>query len=275
MNRLPVSDPALAALGKFQGKIDRNASFRKQAFDHNLGRNVRVVRVLAFVALLRQSRVALAGGVECVGDPPQNFSSSQTMTHMGLPMGPHQAAHFLPGRIRIGGTDLWRFAPRPGARNAVEFLFAEVEHLPVPFNQADSAAEAKGQPLGLCAAFAQACATIISLPFAANAPAGKVNRDLLRAAYEAWQRNALQALERALAAKRAKPGIPPLVGNAFEGYTAESIAARSEAPAAEWNRDEALSVLEYYREDQPQRGWGWVSASAQTAIEEIESQYRM
>lgn len=274
MNRSPVSDPAMAALGKFQGTIDRNSNFRQQALDHNLGRNAKVAKVLAYLTLLRQSGVTLAGAVECVGDPPQNFSSSKTMTHMGQPVGPHQAAHFLPGRIRIGGRDLWMFATKMPTRNAIEFLFAEVEHLPLPFNHADSEAEAKGQPVGLCAAFVQACSAVIGHAAIANPAGGKLNLALLQAGYDAWHRNALLALDRAIANKGTKAGIPPLVGNRFDGYTAESIAARSNAPAAQWNRDDALRVLQYYKGDQEQRGWTWVNARCRWALDEVESQFK-
>jgi hypothetical protein len=47
MARQTVSDAELARLGQFQGRIERNASIRQQAFNHNLGRNVRVVKLLA------------------------------------------------------------------------------------------------------------------------------------------------------------------------------------------------------------------------------------
>jgi hypothetical protein len=274
MNRSPVSDPALAALGKFQGAIERNSNFRQQAFDHNLGRNVRVAKVLANLTWLRQSGVALAGTVECAGDPPQNFSSSQSMTRMGQPVGPHQAAHFLPGRIRIGGRDLWQFASRPAARNAIEFLFAEVEHLPLPFNHADSAAEAKSQPGGLCAAFVRACIAVITRPISGNNPFGSLNLGLLQAGYEAWQRNAISALDSAIARKGARTGIPSLVGNPYDGYTMGSIAARSTAPASQWNRDDALRVLQYYKDDQQQRGWSWVISRCHYALDEVQTNFR-
>jgi hypothetical protein len=274
MNRNPVSDPGLAALGKFQGAIERNSNPRQQAMDHNLGRNVKVAKVLAYLTLLRQKGVSFAGGVECVGNPPQNFSSSRTMTHLGMPVAPHQAAHFLPGRIRIGGRDVWKYAADPVTRSQFEFLFAEVEHLPLPFNQADSAAEAKGESIGLCAAFVQACTTVIRRPIAANLKAGKLSLELLQAGYDDWQRNAVPGIARAIAGKGAKTGIPALVGNRFDGYTPESISARSTAPASQWNRDDSLRILQYYAEDQPQRNWQWVMGRCQGALNEVEGHFK-
>lgn len=274
MDRKSVSDQDLAALGKFQGTIDRNSNFRQQAFDHNLARNIRVVQVLGYLALLRQSGVSLAAAVECTAAAVQNFSSSQTMTHTGQPAGPHQAAHFLPGQIRIGGRELWQFASKPATRNAIQFLFAEVEHLPVAFNQADSAAEAKGHAGGLCAAFAGACATLLQRAMPVQRAPGKIDMDLLRAGYDRWHDLATGALAKAIADKTAKAGTPPLVGDPFAGYTPESISARSQAPASEWNRDESLSILRYYAEDQQQRGWPWVVARSQPRLRDVELHFQ-
>ncbi len=68
----------------------------------------------------------------------------------------------------------------------MEFLFAEVEHLPLVFNQADSAAEAKGKAAGLCSALAKACNTMLTKPEAAGSGALKhqVPMSLLEAAYQ-------------------------------------------------------------------------------------------
>src|SRR5689334_20543892 len=137
MDRKPVSNPELAELGKFQGSIDRNANFRQQASNHNLGRNIRVLKLFGYMGLMRQSGIPLAGAVDCLAATLQNFQSSQTMTHMGLPTGPMQAAHFMPGRVTVGGKSIWEWAG-PITRGHIEFLFSDVEHLPLPFNQADS-----------------------------------------------------------------------------------------------------------------------------------------
>ena len=354
MERKPVSNPDLAALGEFQGTIDRNSNFRQQAFEHNLARNVRVVKLLAYLARMRQDGAPMTGAVDCVAAVTQNFSSSQSMTHMGMPVGPTQAAHFLPGQIRISGRPIWEFAPNRATRDQIEFLFAEVEHLPVTFNQADTAAEAKGEGRGLCSALANACTALIRLSSAILPPAGdrvahrphlahvphpgspegstfdwssvglphpdspvgrdfvwssiglphpdspvgrtfefntglrraaaersfgigsvsssvqKIPRELVQAGYQLWYREAMAAFANAISRKRAKPGIPPLVGDRFEGYTEESITARSTAPSKLWNRDDSLRILEYYREDQEDRNWNWVMVSCQEALREVE-----
>src|SRR5262249_32198519 len=107
MNRKRVSDPDRATLGEFQGTIDRNSDFRGQAFNHNLGRNVRVIKVLIYLARMVRDGCLLRGAVDCVAAERQNFSSSRTRTQMGLPAAPSQAAHFLPGQLRIGGQNVW------------------------------------------------------------------------------------------------------------------------------------------------------------------------
>lgn len=324
MARDPVSDPKLAEFGKFLGQIEHSSNFRQQALNHNLERNVRVLRLLSQLGKLLRSGSQLTGAIECTAAIRQNFQSSRTMTRLGLPMGPAEAAHFLPGQIRIGGREIWQFATSSSARGQIEFLFAEVEHLPAAFNQADSAAEAKGQPVGLCAALVSACEEVINRwhshrPAASgsslqhsqlahvphpNSPAGRAfdwgsvglphphspagrafdwasvglphpdspaagagadavrcedsgppHAALVQAGFEAWHRGAIAGLTKALAMKQGKPGIPPLVGDRFEGYTEESVALRSQASKTLWNRDESIRILGYYLEDQRQRTW--------------------
>lgn len=277
MARSPVSDEELARLGKFQGKIERNANTRQQAFNHNLGRNVRVVKVLAYLDLLRQCGAQISGTISCLAAIRQNFSSSQSGTHMGLPTGPMQAAHFLPGQIIINGLPLWNYAKDTVTRGRIEFLFAEVEHLPAIFNQADSAAEAKGNMAGLCAALTTACQAIAHVQVAGGAKAItplSVSRERLERAYEDWHRNAVTALQSALSVKESGERLPPLIGNRFEGYTPESIAARSTAEASVWNRELSADVLKYYIEDQQQRGWAWVVSGCQSALREVESGFK-
>ena len=274
MNRKPPSDPVFAAEGRFQGLIERNSNPRQQAFDHNTSRNIRVLQVLAYLAFLRQSGVSFPGAVECVGDPPQNFSSSQTMTHFGMPVEPHAAAHILPGKIQIGGRNVWLFAKNPATRGPFEFLFSGVEHLPVPFNHADSAAENKGSSDGLCAAFEQACAAVVRNPIPANTRGNRLNMDLLKLGYDVWERSAPLAIKRAIASKGAKPGIPALSGNRFDGYTLDSLSARSSASNTQRNRDSALDCLQYYWEDQQLRTWQWVIAKCHGRLAEVESNFK-
>jgi len=270
MNRNPVSDPHLAALGRFQGSIERNSNFRQQALDHNLSRNVKVAKLLGYLALMRQAATLPAGIVECVAAIRQNFSSSRSMTNMGQPTGAMQAAHFLPGQIRIAGKEIAQFSTNLQTRGHIQFLFAEVEHLPVVFNQADSAAESNG----LCSALSKACTILIHSQTKSRQSPGRFPLDLVQSAYDEWHRGAGASLRKAIVSKGEKPGVPSLVGDRFEGYTLESLRERSEAGNKLWNRDNSLRILEYYLEDQQQRSWNWVVASCQWAVREVESNFK-
>jgi hypothetical protein len=106
MDRKPVSDPNLAAQGEFEGSIDRSSNFREQAFNHNLGRDMRVIKLLGYVAMMRQNGVRFSGAIDCTKAMRQNFSSSRSMTQMGLPTGPMQAAHFLPGQVTVAAREI-------------------------------------------------------------------------------------------------------------------------------------------------------------------------
>ena len=121
MTRQRVSDSNLRSLGNFQGKIDRNSNFLQQALNHNLGRNIRVAKLLGYLALLRQSGFPLTGIIRCVAAQRQNFSSSKLMTHMNQPTGPMEAAHFLPGQILIGVDPIWSVAKNPVTRGHIRW----------------------------------------------------------------------------------------------------------------------------------------------------------
>lgn len=270
MDRKPVSNTELADLGAFQGLIDRNGSFRHQAFNHNLGRNVRAAKLLAYMIMLHKSDPKFKGVVDCVAAIRQNFSSEQDMLQMGLPTGPMQAAHFLPGQVTVGGKPVWSFSKNQKVSSEMEFLFAEVEHLPLAFNQADTAAENKGRPGGLCAALAAAGQDVMNTPAPTNAVLVS-----LKTPYEIWCRGAIQAFDNAIASKSAKPAMPPLEGDPYSGYTPESIAARSAVSASIWNRDQAIRVLRYYRENQEQNGgWANILPAVHSSLGEIEAAFQ-
>jgi hypothetical protein len=263
MKRTPSSDAEQRQLGEFQGRIERNSNPRAQAFNHNLGRNVRVARVLTLIRLLRDSGKRLSGTVTCTRGQKQNFSSDQTMTILGINWEGMQAAHFLPGTVAIGGQPIWTFITDAGFRGQIEFLFGEVEHLPAVFNQADTAAEASRTGGGLCAALAGACAKVLQ--------GGAKD---IQAAWNYWNENAMVALRTAIAAKAEKGGLPSLQKDADGNILPESIDARSNAGQAAWNLEDSKWILGYYIEDQEQRGWDWVQIGCCSAITDFQSAFR-
>jgi hypothetical protein len=264
MKRTTSSDDESRDLGAFQGSISRNSNPRDQAFNHNLGRNVRVAKVLTLVRLLHKAK-GLPGTVTCTAARRQNFNSEQDMTILDLPAGPVQAAHFLPGTVSIGGVPIWDYIQDARFRGQVEFLFGDVEHLPAVFNQADTSAEAKGSAGGLCAALAAACHTIIT---------GSSGGDVTQDAWRDWTIGAMIGLRTAIAGKTQRGVLPALVKDTDGNLDPGSIDARGSASRTEWNRDDAVRILGYYLEDQEQRDWAWVQAGCRSAIAEIESAFR-
>jgi hypothetical protein len=189
------------------------------------------------------------------------------MTILGFPAGPMQAAHFLPGTVCIGGIPLWGYIDDAKFKGTIEFLFGEVEHLPTVFNQADTSAEASGTAGGLCSALAMACSAII------GASQGADPRALTKSAWEQWSEGASIGLRTAIASKAEKGVMPPLVKDADGNITPESLDARANASASEWNRDNAVRILAYYMEDQERRDWNWVVGPGRPRITEIESSF--
>jgi hypothetical protein len=263
VKRTGSSDPEFRRLGQFQGLIERTSNPRAQAFNHNLSRNVRAAMVLTLVRLLRDSGKKLSGAVTCTRAQKQNFSSSETMTILGLDREGMEAAHFLPGTVTIGGRPIWSFISDGRFRGQIEFMFGEVEHLPAVFNQADTAAEAGKTGGGLCAALAGACSQILQ--------GGAKD---IKAGWDYWSENAMVALRTAIAGKAEKGGLPPLQTDADGNILPESISARSNAGQAAWNLEDARWILGYYIEDQKLRGWDWAQTGCRYAINDIQSAFQ-
>lgn len=115
-----------------RGRFVTDAS---KAIGHSNSRNNRVVQVVSFFSLIRAASRNLATAHVLVEAAQRQLFRS--------PDG-YQAAHYLPGQLKIGKQLPWMLIPTPVARSSLECLFADVEHLPAAFNIADSAAEEKG-----------------------------------------------------------------------------------------------------------------------------------
>jgi hypothetical protein len=270
MARRPNSDAELRALGTFRGRIERANNPRQNARDHNLGRNVRVVEVLTYLALLKGAGKPVNGVVSCVKAARQDFSSPSDMTILAQPTGAMEAAHFVPGTIRIGSTPLWNFSSDMKSRGHIEAVFAAVEHLPTVYNQADTAAEAKGTAAGLCAALAAACQTMLQAPGGSGGVLGP-HTSALQAAYSVWRERALTGIRNAISAKGSRGVLPGLIKDAHGNI---DLSAREAADSATHNRDDAVRILGYYLEDQLTRDWDWVLSSCRSAIAEATANFR-
>ena len=174
------------------------------ALIHAHGRNNRVAQVLCYLSLMRAAgRISTTSGVMTVTKAVfQNYHG---------PSGT-QAAHYLPGQLRIGRKLVSEYINDRMTRLRLDGLFGDVHTLPPNFNKADSEAEKNG----LRDAFAAACREVIH---SGSAPRGGwIDRPGVQQAYESvWVPLARSAFQRAIANKGTKYTTPPLrygaVGN--------------------------------------------------------------
>ena len=176
--------------------VQRTISNVNHALGHSTSRNNRVVDALCYFSLMSSSRRDLVRLQVCVeAAARQLFRSTQG----------NQAAHYLPGQIRITTKFPWQYISDKPTSTRLECLFGEVENLPANFNKADSAAEQKG----LLETFRVVSEAVLHDP----APKGamRINRQLVRNAYnDTWVKGASKAFLTALMQKGAMPGVPKL-----------------------------------------------------------------
>ncbi|MGH9842098.1 MAG: hypothetical protein ACREEM_25370 [Blastocatellia bacterium] len=98
----------------------------------------------------------------------------------------------------------------------------------------------------------------------------RIPMGLLEKAYGDWHKHAITALQNALEVKQSGASLPPLAGDRFEGYTPESIAARSGAESSVWNLEFSADVLQYYLDDQKQRSTVWLRSMCRSVLREVE-----
>ncbi|TCR64320.1 hypothetical protein EV560_107409 [Bosea sp. BK604] len=231
-----VPDRAEAAIERFRHlRVERSSSDPASALGHSRARNGHVVKVLCHLALMRDPTqlarpLSAQRNVTCTAAERQFFSAPD-----GL-----QAAHLLPGQIKIDAALPWTFLLGPPSRR-LENLFGYVEPLHANFNKADSAAESNG----LTEAFAATCRQVL-------VGTGSPERDIEAAYARVWVPGARAAFDAAAMQKRSKPVPPPIIygepGTPDFGNIL-NLEERAEAFADEalWNVHEQLSVLDYYR----------------------------
>lgn len=232
-----VGDRGEARIERFRHlQVERFVSDHAAALSHSRSRNGHVVKVLCHIALLRDPArlvrpLSPQPRVSCAAAERQFFRASDGQ----------QAAHLLPGQIKVDGANPWTFLRAPQEARVFENLFAYVEPLDANVNKADSAAESNG----LTVAFADACRFVLT---GAAAP----ERDIETAYTRVWSPGARAAFIAAEAQKRSKPVPPPIVygepGTPDFGNIL-NLEERGEAFADDslWNVYEQLSVLDYYR----------------------------
>ncbi len=224
-----VPDREAAKAARFnQITVERFVNPMVQALGHSQSRNSRVVQTLCYFSLMRNSgtHTFLNSLVEIEKAARQLFKSP----------GGNQAAHFLPGQIRIETQFPWHFISDRNTGTRLECLFADVENLPADFNKADSAAEDKG----LREAFRTASEVI--LRDAGPKKPSQVNRNLLMRVYdEIWVPRATSSFFAASTQKEERAAIPQL-----EYDEQGNITNLEERGEADWSFDTQRGILQHY-----------------------------
>jgi hypothetical protein len=228
-HRPPGEGPAQARFNQLE--VQRLATDVSKALAHSHSRNSHVVQAVTFFSLIRSAAPSVAvAQVLIEAAQRQMFKSSDGF----------QAAHYLPGQIRVGPHLPWLLIPNPNARQHLEYLFADVEHLPAAFNKADSAAEAKG----LCETFRQMSEVVLHDPQPLGS--GQAHKLLVRRIYDdIWIPGSLQAYGNAISQKESVAEVPDLEVDEQGNYNIENLNARG---TADWSRDEEVAILHRYRE---------------------------
>jgi len=194
-----------AEVGKM---IERFQSDLAAARSHSLGRDRRVGQVMCYLSLMRSAGLIVKiATVTCTGAARQHFSSSRAEGK--------QAAHYLPGQLRINGRYPWEFIVDRRTVHELEGLFGDVEDLPANFNKADSAAEAYRSVEGLKQSFGQSCRVVVQDPQPTEG--NRINRVLVRRAYDDWVVRSRAAYRKALTQKETRVNVPPLKVGATGG----------------------------------------------------------
>lgn len=180
-------------------EVERFATYAHQALSHSMGRDNRVAQLLCYLSLMRRAgRIAANPAVDVVAAKWQNFSSTDG----------NQAAHFMPGQLLIDNDKVSERVQDGQTRTRIACLFADVEDLPADFNKADTQAEAKGRPGGLCAALIETARAVIE----DTTPGSGIDRAVVRDAYSRlWVNLARDAFDAALESKQDKYQQPDLV----------------------------------------------------------------
>jgi len=217
---------------------------------HTAGRNARMLELLMGVsALASHARSANAAeGLRQV--PGSSASCTRAILRRQWYRAPDQAAHFLPGQLRLDARPVWDYVPNSVGRLYLMDLFADVERLHANFNRADSAAE--NGPVGL-KALAAHCAHLIVRD--ASVPKGGVaNRQLVWNVYRGlWLPGLEHSFTAAIENKLTKPRPPeieyktptfsPSDPSSSDPRLIANLQQRSDAGDSAWNINETVAIL--------------------------------
>jgi hypothetical protein len=241
-------------------EVQRFESDVSLALNHAHGRNNRVAQVLCYLSLMRAAgRISNTSGVMTV-------TKAEFQNYHG-PAGT-QAAHYLPGQLRIGRKRVSEYISDRMTRLRLDGLFGDVHTLPPNFNKADSEAEKNG----LCDAFAAACREVIH---SGSAPrAGSIDRPGVQQAYESvWVPLARSAFQRATTNKGTKYTAPALrfgAAGTADYKTILNLPEREAANEYERNIEEQRRILGRYTESLSTPLWKLLGAD----VLELQTSFR-
>ncbi len=218
-------------------EVQHFQTYMRQALNHSLGRNGRVVQVLCYLSLMRSHGTPWGADAKCSVSAAifQNYKASRGQ----------QAAHYLPGQLKIQGKRVSHYATDPSTKRRLDCLFGDVDSLPANFNKADSEAESKG----LCRALASSAQAMIDHP---SSTPGQIDRNFVRLVYRTiWVPRARMAIRAALENKGEKYTQPAIQYGEPGGVhyrTIMNLAEREAATTYQRNITEQRHILEKYLE---------------------------
>ena len=220
--------------------VQRLSSYVSDSINHAMGRNTRIVNVLCYVSLMTARRdINRNANVSVKGAVWQNYKSQAG----------RQAAHYLPGQLRINSRNLCDLTNNASLIKAIRCQFGDVDDLPANFNKADTQAEAKGKDEGLCEAFQKAVEYVISNTSTVN----EFDRNSVRDAYRTiWKPRARTAYIKALEIKSEKYSKPELqmgMAGGVDYNTITNLGARECATAYQHRINHQQEILRHYFEN--------------------------
>lgn len=223
-----------------------SADGRKALAKVHMGRrNAHMLEMfLSLSALASKSRSA-GSGPRLREVPTSTASCTAALLQRYSYPAPDQAAHFMPGQLRLNSLPIWEYQTNAVGRIYLMDMFADVERLPSNFNRADS--EAERGPTGLKALSAKCSGLIVRH---ASGPGGRADRQFVWNVYERlWLPGVESAVNSARGNKQSRPqpaSVSYLPQTAsLDPRLIDPSSIRS-ATNREWNAAECVAILGAY-----------------------------
>ena len=218
---------------------------------HTGRRNAHMLELFLSLGALASKSRAAGSGRRLREVPTSTASCTAALLQRYSYPRPDQAAHFMPGQLRLNGLPIWEYQANTVGRLYLMDMFADVERLPVNFNRADS--EAESGPLGLKELAARCTGHIVRH---SGSSGGRVDRQFVWNVYQGlWLPGLDDAIETAIANKQTKPQPAQVRHQAptfnpgepwsFDPHRIQ-LPESGGASDTEWNIAETLAILRAY-----------------------------